>query len=297
MNPDLYRDGDRSVLRFERHLPHPVEKVWRAVTDPAHLSHWFPATMEIADPRPGGRIRFAFPGGELEGSDGLITELDPPRVFAFTWNGDPLRIELIPEPGGCRLVFTHGFGDWPMAGSFAAGWHTCLDALEAALDGRDAPQQATGEYAARHDTYLDAFALGEGAVRDGAVRFERLLPHPVETVWAELTGSAEPRVGAAPPPRAVGVCVTAGPVTAADPRALLEYGDGPGGRVRWELTGGHPAGTRVVLTHTGPDERTASLAAWHTHLEVFADHLRGITVCPWPQDRADELREHYAETR
>lgn len=295
MNPALRTDGDRSVLRFERHLPHPAGKVWRAVTDPDHLSRWFPATMRIAELRPGGRIRFVFPGGELDASDGVITELDPPRVFAFTWNGDPLRIELIPEAGGCRLVFTHGFGDRPMAGSFAAGWHTCLDALEAALAGGPAPEQAP--YAARHDAYLDAFALGEGTAEDGTVRFERLLPHPVETVWAELTGSAEPQTGAAPPPRTTNGCVTAGPVTATDPRALLEYRDGPSGRVRWELTGGHPAGTRVVLTHTGADDQIASLAAWHTHLEVFADHLRGVTVRPWPQARNEELREHYAEAR
>jgi uncharacterized protein YndB with AHSA1/START domain len=296
VNPALHTDGDRSVLRFERSLPHPVGKVWQAVTDPSHLSHWFPATMEIADLRPGGPIRFVFPGGELDGSDGVITELDPPHVFAFTWNGDPLRIELIPEAGGCRLVFTHGFGDRPMAGSFAAGWHTCLDALEAALAGGPAPEQAPGQYPARHDTYLDAFALGEGTVEDGAVRFERLLPHPVETVWAELTESTEPQVGAAPPQRTTNACVTAGPVTDAGSRRHLEYRDGSAGRVRWELTGGHPAGTRVVLTHTGADDQVASLAAWHTHLEVFADHLRGDTV-PWPQDRDEELRKHYAEAR
>jgi uncharacterized protein YndB with AHSA1/START domain len=34
---------DRSALTFERRLSHSVERVWRAVTEPAELAHWFPA--------------------------------------------------------------------------------------------------------------------------------------------------------------------------------------------------------------------------------------------------------------
>ncbi|MEA2587510.1 MAG: hypothetical protein QOH66_437, partial [Actinomycetota bacterium] len=35
-------DADRWTLRFERHLAHPVEKVWRALTEPEQLRSWFP---------------------------------------------------------------------------------------------------------------------------------------------------------------------------------------------------------------------------------------------------------------
>lgn len=39
-------DG-RPALRFTRHLPHPIERVWRAVTDHDELAAWFVAPMEF----------------------------------------------------------------------------------------------------------------------------------------------------------------------------------------------------------------------------------------------------------
>ena len=42
---------DRSALTFERRLAHSVERVWRAVTEPAELAHWFPSAMS-GDLRP-----------------------------------------------------------------------------------------------------------------------------------------------------------------------------------------------------------------------------------------------------
>jgi uncharacterized protein YndB with AHSA1/START domain len=305
VNGSLHTADGRSVLRFERALAHPVEKVWRAITDPAHLAHWFPVTMEI-DLRPGGKIRFVPPGAELETTEGEVTELDPPHVFAFTWNGDPLRMELRPDGDGCVLVFTHSFTERPMAGSFATGWETCLDALSTALAGDPPARPAVPErYAERHDAYVEAFGLGEGDVRreagGWAVRFDRLLPHPIEEVWAALGGSGES--GGPPPLRATNGDVPAGVLGEVEPPTLLEYdwlaAGEPAGRVRWELTGGHPAGTRLVLTQTGPgrtfEESLTALAAWHTHLELFAGHLRGVAQGPWPQERTEELKKHYAE--
>jgi uncharacterized protein YndB with AHSA1/START domain len=311
VNATLHTTDGRNVLRFERRLRHPVRKVWRAVTDPAEMAHWFPATVDL-EPRAGGRVRFAFPGEEAGSGDGVVTELDPPRVFAFTWNGEPLRFELRPDGEGTLLIFTHTFEDRPMGGSFAAGWETCLGALEetlAAPDGQapDGPG-APAAYAERHDAYLAAFGLGEGTVeedaRGRAVRFERLLPHPVEEVWAHLVEAATPVAGGDPPPRLTNADVAAGAlteVTGVGERKVLEYdwlsGGAPAGRVRWELTGGHPAGTRLVLTQRGPawpaGERVGALAAWHTHLELLADDLRGATGGR-PRDRTEELRGHYA---
>ncbi|MDN3356158.1 SRPBCC family protein [Actinomadura sp. DC4] len=295
MNGSLHTAGGRNVLRFERRLAHPVEKVWRAVTEPAELAHWFPA-MVAMEPRVGGAMRFTFPGGEMDPTDGTVTELDPPRVFAFVWAGDPLRIELAPDGEGTLLTFTYTFQDRPMAGSYATGWHTCLDALAHALAGT-APQEPA-PYPERHDAFVEEFGLGEGtAGEDGTVRFERLLPHPAEKVWAALTGPDAPATGGEPPLPVTNGYVPAGPLTEVETGTVLEYAwlsDGvPAGRVRWELTGGHPAGTRVVLTQTRPGDRTTALAAWHTQLEILADHLRGVTRCPWPKERTEELRRHY----
>jgi uncharacterized protein YndB with AHSA1/START domain len=49
-------------LRFTRTLSHPVEKVWRAITEPEHLAHWFPTTID-GERSAGAPLRFAFPGG------------------------------------------------------------------------------------------------------------------------------------------------------------------------------------------------------------------------------------------
>jgi len=309
VNGSLHTIDGRNVLRFERRLAHPVEKVWRAITEPAELAHWFPAMVAL-EFQVGGQMRFTFPGGEMDPAmdptEGTITELDPPRVFAFVWAGDPLRMELRPDGAGSLLTFTYTFTDRPMAGSYATGWQTCLDALAAALSGTTAREPAP--YPERHDAYVEAFGLGEGTAREDAggctVHFERLLPHPVEQVWPALTGPGEaPAAGGEPPAPVTNGYVPAGPLTAVQTGTVLEYAwlsDGePAGRVRWELTGGHPAGTRVALTQTLPaasaEDRVTALAAWHTQLEILADHLRGVTRCPWPKERTEELARHYSE--
>jgi uncharacterized protein YndB with AHSA1/START domain len=306
VNGSLHTIDGRNVLRFERRLAHPVQKVWRAITEPAELAHWFPA-MVAMEFQVGGRMRFTFPGGEMDPTDGTVTELDPPRVFAFVWDGDPLRMELRPDGDGSLLTFTYTFQDRPMAGSYATGWQTCLDGLGHRLAGTVPP--APAPYPERHDAYAEAFGLGEGTAEKDAdgctVRFERLLPHPVEKVWPALTGAGEtPTAGGEPPVPVTNGYVPAGPLTAVRTGTVLEYAwlsDGePAGRVRWELAGGHPAGTRVVLTQTLPaasaeEERLTALAVWHTQLEILADHLRGIIRCPWPKERTEQLRRHYAE--
>ena len=98
-------DG-KPAVRFERRYPHPVDRVWRAVTEPDQLAHWFPSAVEV-DLREGGEMSFTFPGGEMEPMDGAVTVLDPPRRFAFLWGEEELRIELEPDGDGCRLHFTH----------------------------------------------------------------------------------------------------------------------------------------------------------------------------------------------
>ena len=98
-------DG-KPAVRFERRYPHPVDRVWRAVTEPDQLAHWFPTTVEV-DLREGGEMTFTFPGGEMEPMEGSVTVLDPPRRFAFLWGEEELRIELEPDGDGCRLRFTH----------------------------------------------------------------------------------------------------------------------------------------------------------------------------------------------
>ena len=46
----LERKGNLSVLRYERRLAHPPQRVWRALTDDTDLAAWFPTTIEGAAP-------------------------------------------------------------------------------------------------------------------------------------------------------------------------------------------------------------------------------------------------------
>ena len=135
-------DG-RPVLRFERRLAHPVQKVWRAVTEPAELAHWFPARLTI-DMRVGGRVDFAFPDEAAPPMGGEVTALDPPRVFAFTWEDDMLRFELEPidDGQGCLLRFTHALSRRDQGAMVAAGWSVCFEELDKHLAGE--PAQAPG---------------------------------------------------------------------------------------------------------------------------------------------------------
>lgn len=136
MYATLHSAGERFELRFERRLSHPPEKVWRALTELDELRHWFPADPHIDDLAVGGKIRFVFRANEGPTLDGEIRELDPPRLFEFTWSDEILRWELRPDGAGCVLRFTNTFDDREKAAGDGAGWHICLDLLESGLAGR-----------------------------------------------------------------------------------------------------------------------------------------------------------------
>lgn len=303
-------DG-KAVLRFERKLAHTPAKVWKAITEPAEMAHWFPAMVET-ELRPGAVMSFTFPEDAPVDTtgDGEILEFDPPKVYAFRWNFDVLRFELIPDGSGCHLLFSQTFGGgWVgglAAGRNAIGWDVCLDVLAAHLAGQvfEPPTDWLGPM----EHYIRRFGLDEGEVRatdDGyQVHFARdLVWRPVDEAWALLVEDAEPRVGGEPPLRATNGYVPAGPVTAVEAERLLEYewrhGGEPAGRVRWEITHEPMLGTRIELTQTLPaglaEFRTTTLAAWHVQLELFFAAIHGEVRCPWPQERTEELRDRYAK--
>ena len=140
---------DTPTLSFERRLSHPVARVWQTITEPGELEHWFPARVE-ADLRVGGKITFTF-GHALPAVPGEVTELDPPRLFAFRWGEDHLRFELEPldRDEGCTLRLTVQLGTREKAARDAAGWHVCLDRLEQRLGG----EGGNGEWRGYYDEY------------------------------------------------------------------------------------------------------------------------------------------------
>jgi uncharacterized protein YndB with AHSA1/START domain len=156
-------DG-RPAVRFERRLGHPPETVWRMVTDPAELKHWFPCEVEV-DLRPGGAMRFVFsPDFTI---DGEVLELDEPSRFAFLWGADVLRFELAPDGDHTRLTLLHVLYEEgeDAAAKTAAGWHLCLDAL-AGEPVQVATAGPTPEWQARYDEYV-ARGVPSGAAIPG----------------------------------------------------------------------------------------------------------------------------------
>lgn len=306
-------DG-RPVLRFERRLAHPPEKVWKAVTDPAEMAHWFPANIET-ELKIGAPMRFSFGDDALDAAgayaDGEILELDPPKVYAFRWIDDVLRFELVPEGAGCRLVFTYALNDTgtrndlPSVARTAPGWDACLASLDARLDGHDAPQLDGTWFLDRAEHYIEKFGLAEGVVRETGdgyfVRFERDLVQSVDEVWATLVEDDEPVVGQAPPLRFTHGYLEPGTVTALDRPHVLEYAweheDAQAGRVRFELGHQEPVGCRLVVTQTLPaksPDLAPALAAWQTHLELLFATLNGAAR-RWPAERTEELTTMYAD--
>jgi uncharacterized protein YndB with AHSA1/START domain len=282
VNDTLRTTDGRGVLRMQRRLRHQPEKVWRAITDPAHLRQWFPSEVEV-DLRVNGKLRFVFANDEGPTMDGVVTELDPPRVFAYTWGDDLLHWEVRPDADGCLLILTHTFADRAGAASFASGWQICIKALAMVLAGR--PVEVSPDSFELHEKYVEAFGLGQGsaeATADGwRVRFERQLTRPVDVVWAALTEATTPQVGDAPPGTFTAPGVPAGAVTAVEAPTLLEYDwlheGAPAGRVRGELTAGTGHGARLILTQTGParlaDEQAVALAAWQEQIQLIARRL------------------------
>ncbi|HEX6569604.1 MAG TPA: SRPBCC family protein [Acidimicrobiales bacterium] len=297
MNEMLTTADGRSVLRIERRLAHPTAKVWRAVTDPAHLARWFPAPVAFDGDLAVG-VKVGFDMGDGLAWDGVVTHCDPPRTVAFTWGDDHLRLDLSPVGPSCRLVLVHTFDDRAGAASFAAGWDRCLDALGRGLDGR--PAEIEPPSAELHERFVRQFDLTAATVVDGpsgwAVRTERQLTRPAATAWAVLTGAAGDAAGPTAadareaalaagdpvPPRAVAAGLRPGRVSAVEAPILLAYqwceGDREAGDVRWEL--GHEGtghGARLVVVQTGPPElagaRAAALAAWPAAVDALAADL------------------------
>jgi uncharacterized protein YndB with AHSA1/START domain len=76
------------AIRLKVVLPHPVEKVWRALTDSRILGTWF---MENdLEPVPGHY--FTFRMAPQKGWDGIthceVQQVEPPKHIAYTYRGE-----------------------------------------------------------------------------------------------------------------------------------------------------------------------------------------------------------------
>lgn len=297
------------TLRITRHFDASPERVFDAWLDPATAGRWlFSAPngemvrVDI-DARVGGRFCFS---DRRDGEDvdhvGEYLEIDRPRRLVFTFAVPKyseaitrVSIDIVPAGAGCDLTLLHEdvLPEW--ANATQEGWGGILAHLDQKLR-RDPSRQLLAA-----DT----------------VRFERLLPGPVDRVWSYLTesdkrgqwlasGTMEQRAGSEfqlrfhhaelsqtpmPPPERFKTFTdgktTHHRVIACEPPTLLAItwgGMDEPSEVTFELV---PAGEQVRLTVTHrrlkPEDVAGVSGGWHTHLNILADRLDGHLPQPfWP---------------
>ena len=124
----------KSIL-IKRHLPHPPEKVWRALTQPHLMAEWLMQTdfRETVGPR------FSF-SAEWGNVDCEVREIEAERMLAYTWGDGVLDTvvtwTLVPTESGTLLSMEQtGFRkDQPRYfGGAQAGWPRFLDRMETVL--------------------------------------------------------------------------------------------------------------------------------------------------------------------
>ena len=85
-NPPATIDDSAFAVRRTVTIASPIDKVWAAITEPAHLVRWFGQRAELPELAVGARGMLGFDG---YGDYPLrVEELDPPRAIAYRWSND-----------------------------------------------------------------------------------------------------------------------------------------------------------------------------------------------------------------
>jgi uncharacterized protein YndB with AHSA1/START domain len=145
--------SDGHVLRMQRRLRGPIERVWSYLTDSDLRRQWLASGhMPL---QPGATFELVWRNDELSSSpterpDGFsaehratceLVELDPPRRIRYIWPGvGDVSIELEALGNEVMLTLTHRqlSGD-QLTLNVCAGWHAHLALLVARLEGQTPP--------------------------------------------------------------------------------------------------------------------------------------------------------------
>jgi uncharacterized protein YndB with AHSA1/START domain len=133
------KDGEKWTLILVRELRHTPEKVWQALTEPAHLREWAPFEADGNLGTAGTTVKLTWVGTPTT-FETRVTRADAPKVLEY----NDIRWELEPLGGGTRLTLWHSIDRRYIAWG-AAGWHICFDVLERFLAGEPIPRIAGAE--------------------------------------------------------------------------------------------------------------------------------------------------------
>jgi uncharacterized protein YndB with AHSA1/START domain len=142
------------IIRFERLLPGPIERVWSYVADAKMRAKWLAGGT--AAQKPGETFEMVFrhadlspvkearppqiPQDEFRGTHKLL-RYEPPHILTMTWDESPnpseVTFELKEEGKGVCLILTHRkIATKAEMIDTAGGWHTHLGTLEDNLSNR-----------------------------------------------------------------------------------------------------------------------------------------------------------------
>jgi hypothetical protein len=122
------KGGEKWTLILTRELRHSPEKVWQALTDPAHLREWAPFDVD-GNLGTVGTVNLTWTGTPTP-IEVRVTRADAPKVLEY---GDT-RWELELLGSGTRLTLWSNI-DRRFVSWGAAAWHISFDVLDRLLSG------------------------------------------------------------------------------------------------------------------------------------------------------------------
>lgn len=129
-------DGEGWTVVFVRHLRHPPDRVWVALTDPEELVEWAPFTANRHLSTTGDAVLTHIDGDVTTDTDVSVVVAEQPVILEYTWGTDRLRWKLEPTDEGTQLTLRHTLADRGDAPKVSAGWHIYLDVAASLLDGQ-----------------------------------------------------------------------------------------------------------------------------------------------------------------
>ncbi|HYD08899.1 MAG TPA: SRPBCC domain-containing protein, partial [Acidimicrobiales bacterium] len=194
-----------------------------------------------------------------------------------------------PDGDGSRLTFTQGLPDRSGAARQGAGWHTCLDALGAHLDG----STAAGDWQPLYRSYIERMgpSVAEVVATRPTLRWERTHHVDAARVWQAITDADEwsswMQHGITISSLSVGGSIELdfGPehgrmssvITALEKGRRFAFTFGDASITEWTVS---PAqhGCRYTLTQHNAEPDTAG--GWHHHLLTLDMFLASGQVVP-----------------
>jgi uncharacterized protein YndB with AHSA1/START domain len=131
----IQKDGEKWTLVLVRELRHSPEKVWLALTDPAHLREWAPFDADGSLGTAGTTVKLTTVGAPVPRvTETRVTRADAPETLEYNWGDFDMRWELEAVGSGTRMTLWTNIGRRFIAMG-AAGWHICFDVLDRLLSG------------------------------------------------------------------------------------------------------------------------------------------------------------------